>query len=125
MRSYRIIASLIILLLLPFAASCNQHEESQQTAGSSSTEQAASSTGDQKGKDVYENVCHSCHSTGVAGAPKLGDQTAWKDRIAKGEDALVQSALTGKGNMPPKGGARTLNESEIRAAVEYMVDQAQ
>jgi cytochrome c5 len=32
----------------------------------------------------------------------------------------VQSAMAGKGAMPPKGGS-TASESEIRAAVEYMV----
>jgi len=120
----RITAGLTILLLLLFVAGCNQKEESQQPASGSSSKQAASSSENQKGKEVYDNVCHSCHSTGVAGAPKLGDQAAWKGRIAKGVDALVQSALNGKGKMPPKGGNRTLTETDIRAAVKYIVDQA-
>jgi cytochrome c5 len=34
----------------------------------------------------------------------------------------VASTLNGKGAMPPKGGAMTASEADIRAAVSYMVD---
>jgi len=39
-------------------------------------------------------------------------------------DALVQSALKGKGAMPPKGGNASLSDAEIRAAIDYMVSQS-
>jgi cytochrome c5 len=35
----------------------------------------------------------------------------------------VQSAIKGKGAMPPKGGSAA-SDAEIRAAVEYMVSAA-
>ena len=41
--------------------------------------------------------------------------------MQQGVPALVQSALNGKGAMPPKGGSNA-SEAELRAAVEYMVN---
>ena len=76
------------------------------------------------GEEVYNGICFSCHNSGVAGAPKLGDRAAWSQRIPEGVDTLVLSVINGKGAMPPKGGETTLNEKEIKAAVEYMVDKA-
>jgi cytochrome c5 len=60
----------------------------------------------------------------VAGSPKLGDKAAWAPRIQTGTDSLVQSVLKGKGAMPPKGGNTSLNEAQVRAAVEFMVSQS-
>ena len=72
------------------------------------------------GEALYKQACAACHATGVANAPKLGDKAAWAPRVQQGVPALVQSAIKGKGAMPPKGGS-TASEPEIRAAVEYMV----
>ena len=55
---------------------------------------------------------------------KLGDQAAWAPRIKQGMDALLQSALKGKGAMPPKGGNASLSDADVRAATEFMVSQA-
>jgi len=76
------------------------------------------------GEKLYKSTCFACHGTGVAGAPKFGDKAAWQPYIATGVDAMVQVALKGKGAMPPKGGAATASEDDIRAAVEYMVNAA-
>ncbi len=78
-----------------------------------------------EGKTVYDKTCATCHNAGLAGAPKLGDQAAWQPRIEQGKDALYHSALNGKGIMPPKGGNASLSEEDVRAAVDYMVSQAQ
>ena len=72
------------------------------------------------GEALYKQACLACHAAGVANAPKLGDKAAWAPRLQQGLPALVQSAIKGKGAMPPKGGS-TASEPEIRAAVEYMV----
>jgi cytochrome c5 len=119
MLRHQILSCLVLLTLALLLVACDKQEEA--TTGGSP---AGAASGPGHGQDVYDKTCRSCHDTGVAGAPKLGDQAAWKDRIAQGNDALVQSALNGKGSMPPKGGARTLNENDIRAAVEYMVEQS-
>ena len=76
------------------------------------------------GEKLYKSVCFACHATGVANAPKFGDKAAWEPYIKTGMDAMVKVAMTGKGAMPPKGGAANASEEDIRAAVQYMVDAA-
>jgi len=71
---------------------------------------------------LYTQLCQTCHATGVANAPKLGDKAAWAPRIAdaKNIDGLTAIAIKGKGAMPPKGGS-TASDAEIKAVVTYMV----
>lgn len=73
------------------------------------------------GQAVYKSLCFSCHDTGAANAPKVGDKAAWAARIAAGNDALYASALNGKGAMPAKGGNPALSDADVKAAVDYMV----
>ncbi len=75
------------------------------------------------GEDVFKAQCAACHATGAAGAPKLGDAAAWGPRIKTGFDALVHSALAGKGAMAPQGGG-DFNDTEIGRAVAYMANAA-
>jgi len=81
------------------------------------------------GKAVFDQACTVCHSQGVAGAPKFGDAEAWAPRIAKGKDTLYQHAINGftgdSGTMPPKGGFTNLSDDDVKAAVDYMVENAQ
>jgi cytochrome c5 len=86
-------------------------------------EPAASAAG-QGGEAVYTKACIVCHSTGVAGAPKVGDKAAWEPRLAQGMDTLMSTALKGKGAMPPKGGHANLSDAEIKAAIEYMLEKS-
>jgi len=86
------------------------------------TAPAPMSQGDSaNGKAIYDKTCMACHATGVAGAPKAGDKSAWTPRLATGMDHLYMSALKGKGAMPPKGGNVTLPDADVKAAVDYMV----
>jgi len=75
------------------------------------------------GEQVFQVQCTACHSTGAAGAPKLGDEAAWAPRIKTGYDALLASALKGKGNMAPQGGG-DFSDYEIGRAVVYMANKA-
>ncbi len=75
------------------------------------------------GEDVFKAQCAACHATGAAGAPKLGDKGAWAARIKNGYDALLTSALKGKGAMAPQGGGDH-NDTEIGRAVVYMANAA-
>ena len=77
----------------------------------------------QNGEAVYKAQCAACHATGAAGAPKLADAAAWAERIQTGFDALVQSALKGKGAMAPQGGG-DFNDTEIARAAAYMANAA-
>ena len=75
------------------------------------------------GKDIYTRSCQVCHTTGAAGAPKLGDKNAWAPRIAKGTDAMFSSVLNGVNAMPPRGTCMSCSEDELRAAMQYMIEQ--
>lgn len=76
------------------------------------------------GKAIYDSNCMACHSTGAAGAPKLGDVAAWAPRIKTGANALFASATKGKGVMPARGGNPKLTDAEVQAAVNYMIGQS-
>jgi cytochrome c5 len=75
------------------------------------------------GQKIYQASCQACHVAGVAGAPKLGDKEAWAPRIAKGNDAMFLSVKNGLNVMPPKGTCMSCSDDELRAAMEYMVEQ--
>ena len=77
------------------------------------------------GEQVYKKSCVSCHGSGAAGAPKLGDAVAWKARIDKGIDALYSSAIKGVPGtaMMVKGTCSACSDEELHAAVDYMVSK--
>ena len=75
------------------------------------------------GEAVFKAQCSACHATGAAGAPKVGDATAWASRIKTGFDTLVQSALKGKGAMPAQAGG-DFGEVEVARAVAYLANTA-
>ncbi|HET7366410.1 MAG TPA: c-type cytochrome [Burkholderiales bacterium] len=99
-------------------------QQPQAVAAAAPGATAKPAAGAANGKQVFDSTCTACHTTGVANAPKLGDKAAWAPRIKQGIDALVQSALKGKGAMPPKGGNASLSDADLRAAIEFMVSQA-
>jgi len=73
------------------------------------------------GEEVFKAQCSACHATGAAGAPKFGDKAAWAARIKQSYDALLTSALKGKGNMSPQGGG-DFSDVEIGRGVVYMAN---
>ena len=90
-------------------------------AASASAPSAGATVDLAKGESIYGMACLACHTTGAAGAPKLGDKAAWAPRIAQGMEVLHASAINGKGAMPAKGGRADLSDDKIRSAVVYMV----
>ena len=75
------------------------------------------------GEEVYKAQCTACHAAGLAGAPKTGDAGAWAARIKTGYDALLSSALKGKGAMGAQGGG-DYDDVEIGRAVVYLTNAA-
>ncbi len=75
------------------------------------------------GEDVYKAQCAACHATGAAGAPKFADAAAWAPRIKSGLEAMVHSALAGKGAMAAQGGG-DFDDTEIARGVVYMANNA-
>jgi cytochrome c5 len=83
------------------------------------------------GQKVYDGLCVNCHGIAALAAmiPQTGDAPAWEARVAKGIDALYDSAINGftgdMGMMPGKGGNPALSDDEVKAAVDYMINQVQ
>jgi cytochrome c5 len=82
-------------------------------------------SGPRSGEDIYGSKCIACHSSGAAGAPKLGDTAAWVGRIGKGINVLYTGAISGINGMPAKGLCMDCSDDEIKATVDYMVSQSQ
>src|SRR5512138_2283465 len=64
-----------------------------QAAGHVVIGEAGPPKGSLTGDAVYGQVCKTCHETGLASAPKLGDKGAWGPRISQGQTTLVQHAV--------------------------------
>lgn len=77
------------------------------------------------GATVYKQNCAMCHNAGLAKSPKFGDKEAWESRLAGGQPALLQAALSGKGAMPPKGGNAKLSDEDVAAALAHMLSALQ
>ena len=73
------------------------------------------------GEQVFAAQCTACHTAGLVGSPKFGDTAAWAPRIKTGYDALLHSALAGKGQMGAQGGG-DYADLEIGRAVVYMAN---
>ncbi len=97
--------------------------EGDSSCGSAS---AASSGGSGKPvEEIYNTYCMACHTTGAAGAPKIGDAAAWDERLGKGIEEVYANAINGINGMPPKGTCMSCSDDEINATVDYIVENSQ
>ena len=146
-RKFGVQALIPVLALLLLGAGCSEKEATapqeaapapqiaepeatapESVAGPDATQAAAEPPADARtasvdGQKIYQTSCQACHAAGIAGAPKLGDKGAWAPRIAKGNDALFLSVKNGLKAMPPKGTCMSCGDDELRAAMEYMIEQ--
>ena len=78
------------------------------------------------GSVIYGNLCAGCHKSGAGGAPKL-DAAGMGARAAQGKDTLYKHAIEGftgnAGVMPAKGGNPALTDEQVKATVDWMLDQ--
>ena len=79
-----------------------------------------------RGELVYEKVCSSCHSNGLMGAPKLGDDADWQPYLKHGIEPLFAYAIEAYSEMPKVDNVcYTCSNADIIAAVKYMVQNSQ
>lgn len=83
-----------------------------------------------EGWTVFNRTCTVCHWPGVGGAPRIGDNNAWKARIDSGRTALYRHAINGwtgssGKRMPARGGNWNLTDDQVRAAVDYIIHNSQ
>lgn len=119
---------LMATLSLALLSACGQKDAAAPAPVATPAPAAAPVAENTLGKSVYGKTCAMCHAAGTAGAPKPGDKADWGPRIAQGMDLLNKHSLEGftgaKGLMPARGGAATLSDDEVKAAVAFMVDQS-
>jgi len=82
------------------------------------------SSGPKDASEIYSASCSACHTSGVLGAPKLGDAAVWSDRASKGVDALIANAISGVNAMPPRGTCASCSDDEIAATVNYILENS-
>ena len=75
-----------------------------------------------QGQLAYESHCISCHSNSINGAPIPGKPKMWASRILQGVPVLVFHAINGYGLMPARGGKESMSDTDVEAAVKYMVN---
>ena len=92
-RAGRRARSVLVLLPLLIAAGCDGGSAG---AGGASAEVFDAET-------TYRRYCISCHASGAAGAPRLGDGAAWAPRVAAGWSTLWEHTVQGVRGMPPRG----------------------
>lgn len=98
-------------------------------ASEGEAESAESTTASEDSVDVealYSQTCANCHDAGVAEAPVLGNAEDWAPRMEKGMETLYESAIDGlPPAMPAKGTCFNCSEEELKALVDYMVEESQ
>lgn len=75
------------------------------------------------GRVVFTGNCLECHESGRRGAPVVGDVDDWRDRLEQPLSTLIQHAIHGHGDMPPRGDL-AIGDQDVAAAVAYVVDRA-
>jgi cytochrome c5 len=87
------------------------------------------STPARSGEAVFATNCAKCHTGGIGGffssAPDIEDPEDWEALTPKGLDALTANTITGVGDMAARGACAQCTDEEIRATVEYMLENIQ
>lgn len=74
---------------------------------------------------TYIQSCGACHNSGAAGAPRMGNAADWAARAEKGLDVLYENTINGYNNiMPPKGMCFTCSDDELKAVVDYILEES-
>ena len=94
------------------------------SAGSNAVMQLAAVSDGFDAEATYTQKCFMCHNTGVGGAPKVGTASDWTARLEKGFDAVYENALKGINAMPAKGMCFECTDDDLKAVVQYMVDNS-
>jgi cytochrome c5 len=110
--------------IMPVGTVCVEGEDCAGMA-SAGVVSAGGDNGASAAADNYQKSCSTCHAMGVANAPILGNKDQWESRISKGKDVLYKSAIEGLApTMPAKGMCFSCSDDDLRAIVDYMIDEA-
>lgn len=99
-------------------------DEVPQVANAAPAATGGGSSAARSGEQIYNTNCMACHTTGAAGAPKIGDAADWNARMEKGIDTVYSHAINGFNAMPPKGTCADCSDDEIKATVDYILENS-
>lgn len=70
--------------------------------------------------ELYQSSCVICHESGAGGAPKSFDENEWQDRLKKGNEILLQNAISGYKGMPPLGMCSDCTQEDLVELITYI-----
>lgn len=111
------IATLAFIALL---AACG--EPSSNSGSIDETASRSLSPADAELAAIYDRSCRSCHTVAATGAPLTGDAAAWKARMDKGMDTLIDNVVAGFGGMPPFGLCMDCDVDQFEALIRFMAE---
>ncbi|MCB1693411.1 MAG: cytochrome c5 family protein [Pseudomonadales bacterium] len=116
---------LAIVFLLLVTAACSNETTPALDADEQAELEAAfeGATMTPRRQAQWAHSCALCHVRGEGGAPRVGDQLAWKERVAAGNAWLLKHTLEGKGQMPPLGYCMDCEASDFAAMINMMSGQ--
>ena len=68
----------------------------------------------------YERSCLLCHGV-RSGAPLVGFEPAWKQRVAQGEGVLLAHVRDGLNAMPAMGLCTDCSDAELRQLIDFVI----
>lgn len=79
------------------------------------------------GEKIYQQFCSNCHAQKPiipVGAPALGDEKQWINRLTKGQKILLDNTLNGYGVMPARGGCFECSDEQIQMSINYILNSS-
>ena len=93
-------------------------------AGQVVTAVASAGGAGRSGSDIYGTNCMACHTSGIAGAPMMGDSVAWAERLEQGIETVYANAINGIRGMPMRGTCMDCSDDEVIAAIDHSLDNS-
>lgn len=79
------------------------------------------------GKQVFDNVCSSCHNGGfrgfISGAPKIGNNEKWKYRLVGGIKPAIEKVWQGDDEHDSMHKEEGLIKQEVSTAINYIISK--
>jgi cytochrome c5 len=77
-----------------------------------------------EGEQIYTHFCVNCHAKKPiipVGAPRIGEDNEWSDRLKKDISVVLKNTNEGINAMPPRGGCFECTDNQLILAILFMV----
>lgn len=117
----RICLPLMLVGSVSMLTACGGDDDKASSSGISRAASSKLAPQDKDLAELYEQTCKGCHTAQGSTAPQVGDVAAWKTRMAKGMDQVLDGVISGKfGGMPAMGSCSDCNEDQLKALITFM-----